>query len=66
MTDKIKTSISIDKEVWHSWVKFVVNKTGSVKTVGKETELALKEYMNNHLATKEISNVDQIGQDKSE
>jgi hypothetical protein len=48
MTDKIKTSISIDIEVWHSWVKFVVNKTGSVKTVGKETELALKEYMKRH------------------
>ena len=66
MTDKIKTSISIDKEVWHLWIKFVVNKTGSVKTVGKITELALKEYMNNYLPTKKIDNTGQIGQDKNE
>ena len=45
MAEKVKTSISIDKETWQSWVKFVVNKTGSVKTIGNETELALKEYM---------------------
>ena len=49
MTDKIKSFINIEKEVWHSWIKFVVNKTGSVKTVGKETELALREYKEKHL-----------------
>ena len=48
MSEKVKTSISIDKEVWQDWVRFVVNKTGSVKTVGNETELALREYMKRH------------------
>ena len=48
MSEKVKTSISIEKETWQDWVKFVVNKTGSVKTVGSETELALQEYMKRH------------------
>jgi len=48
MAEKTKTSISLDKDVWTNWVKFVVNKTGSPKAISNETEIALKEYMEKH------------------
>lgn len=48
MGEKAKTSISIDKETWVSWIKFVVNKTGSARKVSEELEVALREYMKNH------------------
>lgn len=52
MAERYKTSISVDKAIWKDWVRFVVMKTGSTKTVGSETELAIKEYMKRHSAEK--------------
>ena len=45
MGEKAKTSINIDKETWSSWIKFVVNKTGSARKISEELELALRAYM---------------------
>ena len=46
--EKAKTSINIDKQTWTSWVKFVVNKTGSARKMSEELEKALQEYMKKH------------------
>lgn len=46
--EKAKTSINIDKQTWISWVKFVVNKTGSARKMSEELEKALEEYMKKH------------------
>lgn len=46
--EKAKTSINIDKETWTSWIKFVVNKTGSARKMSEELERALQEYMKKH------------------
>ena len=46
--EKAKTSINIDKETWTSWIKFVVNKTGSARKMSDELEKALVEYMKKH------------------
>ena len=48
MVEKHKTSMNLDKEVWGDWIRFVVNRTGSTKKIGSETELAIKEYMKRH------------------
>ncbi|MEM3787023.1 MAG: hypothetical protein QXZ59_06535 [Nitrososphaeria archaeon] len=48
MTEKHKTSMNLGKEVWEEWIRFVVNKTGSTRTIGSETEKAMKEYMKKH------------------
>ena len=48
MGEKAKTSINIDKETWSSWIKFVVNKTGSARKISDELELAIREYMKEH------------------
>ena len=42
---KRKTSISIDKELWKKWTKFVIDKTGSARKLSEEIENALEEYM---------------------
>jgi hypothetical protein len=42
---KTKTSISIDRQIWTQWIKFVVNKTGSGRKISEELEKALQEYM---------------------
>lgn len=48
MVEKHKTSLNVTKDLWGEWIRFVVNKTGSTKTIGSETELAIKEYMKRH------------------
>ena len=48
MGEKAKTSINIDRETWTSWIKFVVNKTGSARKVSEELEIAILEYMKRH------------------
>lgn len=48
MTEKHKTSMNLDKGLWQEWVRFVVMKTGSTRTIGSETELAMREYMKRH------------------
>ncbi len=48
MTEKHKTSLNMNRELWGQWVRFVVNKTGSTHSIGSETELAVKEYMRRH------------------
>lgn len=48
MGEKAKTSINIDKDTWSSWIKFVVNKTGSARKISDELESALLEYMKHH------------------
>ena len=48
MGEKQKTSVNLTKDLWGDWVRYVVNKTGSTKTISNETELALKEYMKEH------------------
>jgi hypothetical protein len=42
---KKKTSINIDDRVWKDWMKFVIEKTGSVRKLSEEMENALREYM---------------------
>jgi len=42
---KRKTSISIDKELWKEWTKFVIDKTGSSRKLSEEIEKALEKYM---------------------
>jgi hypothetical protein len=42
---KKKTSINIDNQVWKEWMKFVIDKTGSVRKLSEEMEKALHEYM---------------------
>jgi metal-responsive CopG/Arc/MetJ family transcriptional regulator len=42
---KRKTSISIDKELWKEWTKFVIDKTGSARKLSEEIESALRLYM---------------------
>jgi len=44
---KRKTSITIDKELWKEWTKFVIDKTGSARKLSEEIENALKDYMKN-------------------
>ena len=48
MSEKHKTSMNLDKNLWQEWVRFVVMKTGSTRTIGSETEFAMKEYMKRH------------------
>lgn len=48
MPEKHKTSMNLDDELWKKWVRFVVLRTGSTRTIGSETELAIKEYMKRH------------------
>ena len=48
MIEKHKTSMNLEKTLWQEWVKFVVLKTGSTRSIGSEIELALKEYMQRH------------------
>jgi hypothetical protein len=45
---KKKTSINIDDRVWKDWMKFVIDKTGSVRRLSEEMEKALREYMEKH------------------
>ena len=45
---KKKTSINIDDRVWKDWMKFVIDKTGSVRKLSEEMESALREYMKSH------------------
>jgi hypothetical protein len=45
---KKKTSINIDDQVWKDWMKFVTDKTGSVRRLSEEMEKALQEYMKKH------------------
>jgi hypothetical protein len=45
---KKKTSINIDDRVWKDWMKFVIDKTGSVRRLSEEMEAALREYMERH------------------
>jgi hypothetical protein len=45
---KKKTSINIDNDVWKDWMKFVIDKTGSVRKLSEEMESALQEYMGKH------------------
>jgi hypothetical protein len=47
---KKKTSINIDDQVWKDWMKFVIDKTGSVRRLSEEMENALREYMERHEA----------------
>ena len=43
-----KTSINIDENVWKEWMKFVIDKTGSVRKLSEEMSKALQEYMQQH------------------
>jgi len=45
---KKKTSINIDEQIWKDWMKFVIDKTGSVRRLGEEMKKALQEYMERH------------------
>jgi len=45
---KKKTSINIDDRVWKDWMKFVIDKTGSVRRLSEEMGKALREYMERH------------------
>ena len=47
MTDKRKTSININPEVWNEWLHFVLDETGSTRKVSDELENAIKLYMKN-------------------
>lgn len=49
---KRKTSISIDKELWKQWIKFVVDKTGSARKLSEELENAIRLYIESHKAMK--------------
>ena len=46
---KRKTSISVDDKLWREWINFVVNKTGSARKISKETENAIREYMQKNI-----------------
>lgn len=48
MVEKHKTSMNLDKDLWPEWVKYVVIKTGSTRTIGSETSKAIDEYMKRH------------------
>jgi len=45
---KKKTSINIDEEIWKDWMKFVIDKTGSIRRLSEEMKKALQEYMERH------------------
>jgi hypothetical protein len=45
---KRKTSITIEQDMWVSWIKFVVDRTGHTRKLSEEVEKALEEYMRNH------------------
>ena len=48
MGKKVKTSISIDEDLWKAWLAYVIKKRGTTKKASAELELALREYMKNH------------------
>ena len=48
MGKKVKTSVSIDDELWKEWLSYVVKKRGTTKKASAELENALREYMKNH------------------
>jgi len=43
-----KTSISIDKDLWFEWTRFVLERTGSSRKISEELENAIREYMAKH------------------
>lgn len=45
---RVKTSITIDENLWKDWQIFVIGKTGKGRKGSNEVEEALKEYMQNH------------------
>jgi hypothetical protein len=45
---KKKTSINIDEQIWKDWMKFVIDKTGSIRRLSEEMKNALQEYMERH------------------
>ncbi|MEM3572912.1 MAG: hypothetical protein QXJ62_01590 [Nitrososphaeria archaeon] len=49
MAKKYKISIDLGKEVREEWIRFVVNKRGSTRTIGSEREKAMEKYMKNIL-----------------
>ena len=44
-TERKKTSISIDPQVWDRWLHFVLDRTGSMRKTSEELEKALVHYM---------------------
>lgn len=48
MDEKAKTSMTISRDLWTEWLRFVVGKTGATRTVSMETEKALREYIDRH------------------
>lgn len=44
---RIKTSITIDENLWKEWQIFVIGKTGKGRKGSEEIETALREYMQN-------------------
>lgn len=51
MTKK-KTSLNIDDAFWLTWVRYVLDKTGSTYKTSDETKKALEEYMEKHPLSK--------------
>ncbi len=45
---KKKVTIVIDEELWKKWIIYVVNKTGSLKSISEYIEKAIVEYMERH------------------
>lgn len=44
-SDRKKTSISIEPEIWDRWLHFVLDRTGSMRKTSEELEKALVHYM---------------------
>lgn len=52
---RIKTSITIDEDLWKEWQIFVIGKTGRGRKGSEEIEEALKEYMQNHKSGERVN-----------
>ena len=44
-TERKKTSISIDPQIWDRWLHFVLDRTGSMRKTSEELEKAIVHYM---------------------
>lgn len=45
---RIKTSVTIDEDLWKEWQIFVIGKTGKGRKGSEEIEAALRQYMQNN------------------
>jgi hypothetical protein len=52
---KVKTSVSLDKDVWTAFLLYCLEKYGSTRKASEELQIAIMEYMkNNPIAKKKI------------